>query len=102
MLGSNQRPPPCKRQNRMSWMFTAVQQTLQIGIFSICSCRVRSLMFRRVVVKLSSTVVELATHGLSDPDDHKMRATNEQHGSFPCCYSRCFPSLPTTHIQYKG
>src|SRR5918998_3051320 len=102
MLGSNQRPPPCKRQNRMSWMFTAVQQILQIGTFSICSCRVRSPLFRCVVVKLSSVVVELARHRLSDPDDHKKRATNEQHWKEPCCYYRCFLNLPSPHIQYIG
>jgi hypothetical protein len=63
---------------------------------------VRSPLFRRVVVKLSSVVVELAPHRLSDPDDHKNRATTEQHWKEPCCYSRCFLNLPITHIQYKG
>jgi hypothetical protein len=61
-------------------MFTAVQQILQIGTFSICGCRVRSPLFRRVVVKLSSIVIELAPHGLSNPDDHKRRATNSSIG----------------------
>jgi hypothetical protein len=46
---------------------------------SSCSCRVRSPLFSRVIVKLSSIVVGLAPHGLSDPDGHNKQATNEQH-----------------------
>ena len=42
----------------MSYLFSAGQKRLQLGIFSLYVCRVRSPLFRHVVVKLSSTVVE--------------------------------------------
>jgi hypothetical protein len=51
---SNQRPPPCKRQHRLSQVFTAVQKLLQICAFFSCERPVRSLMFEWVVVKPSS------------------------------------------------
>src|SRR5215207_4704788 len=56
-LDSNQGPLPYQRQKRVSWMFAAVQEVLHIGAFSFYGCRVRSPMFRRVVLKLSSIVV---------------------------------------------
>jgi hypothetical protein len=57
-------------------MFTAVQESLQIGAFSFYGCRVCSSVFRRFVVKLSSIVGRLAPHGLSDSDDHNTQATS--------------------------
>lgn len=54
MLGSNQRPPPCKGQNRTSGMFTFVQKVLQTSIFFSCCSAERSPLFTCVVVKLSS------------------------------------------------
>src|SRR5919112_6461777 len=54
MLDLNQRPPPCKRQIHMFCVFTIVQKHLQIYTFPFYSCSTWSLLFRCVVVKLSS------------------------------------------------
>src|ERR687897_403334 len=54
MLDLNQRPPPCKRQTQVLWMFAVVQEILPISLFLFCCCPVRSPLFRGVVVKLSS------------------------------------------------
>jgi hypothetical protein len=43
-------------------MFAFVQEVLHIGAFSFYGCRVRSPLFRRVVVRLSSIVVGFAPH----------------------------------------
>jgi hypothetical protein len=43
-------------------MFAFVQEVLHIGAFSFYGCRVRSPLFRRVVVRLSSIVVGFASH----------------------------------------
>jgi hypothetical protein len=61
-LDSNQGPLPYQRQKRVSWMFAFVQEVLHIGAFSFYGCRVRSLLFRRIVVRLSSIVVGFAPH----------------------------------------
>jgi hypothetical protein len=63
MLDLNQRPPPCNGEKRVSWMFAVVQEILHIGAFSFYGCRVRSPLFRRVVVKRSSIVVGLRRTG---------------------------------------
>jgi hypothetical protein len=54
MLDLNQRPPPCKRQIQMFCVFTIVEKCLQIYTFPFYSRSTCSLLFRCVVVKLSS------------------------------------------------
>jgi hypothetical protein len=54
----------------VSWKFAVVQEILQIDVFSFYGCCVRSPLLTGVVVKLSSIVVGLAPHGLSDRYDH--------------------------------
>src|SRR5215216_3863501 len=66
MLDLNQRPPPCKRQIHMFCVFTIVQKHLQIYTFPFYSRSTCSLLFRCVVVKLSS-VAKLAPPWLNYP-----------------------------------
>jgi len=66
MLNLNQRPPPCKRQNHMFWMFTVVSEYLQIPAFLFYGRSAGSLLFRCVVVK-SSSAPDLHCPGQSYP-----------------------------------
>src|ERR687889_2208142 len=67
MLDLNQRPPPCKRQNHMLWVFTAVSEYLQIPAFPFYGRSACSLLFRCVVVKLSSTSIERRDNSIMSP-----------------------------------
>ncbi len=55
-LDSNQRPLPYQRQLHMLCMFAVVQKYLQIPIFYFYGRSACSLLFRCVVVKLSSVL----------------------------------------------
>lgn len=55
MLGSNQRPPPCKGGLILSQVFNVVQKYLQNGGLVYSGRRTRSRLFAWVGVKLVST-----------------------------------------------
>jgi hypothetical protein len=52
MLGSNQRPLPCKVRSIKPWLFTDVQKYLQNSVFTSGSIRVCSSLFAWVGVLL--------------------------------------------------
>ena len=60
MLGSNQRPPPCKRSVTGFQRLLELIKCLQIGIFSLRGFHGCSLLFTWVGVKMVSTGVALS------------------------------------------